>query len=877
MAIEIDWYPQPKQKMALRAFGLGKPFALDERERQTAPRQRVARVIGFGGSAGGGKLLDVHTPIATPGGWKCMGDLQAGDAVFDAHGNPTTVTEAFEVDPQPESYRLEFDDGSFINAGADHRWLTFDAKELAELTKRSPEWRAKRRAKRPSRVSGRKSAAFVARLTYWNKEHPPETRAAPTGTVRTTREIVSTLKVRGTRTNHAIPVAGSLELPDAHLPLDPYCLGAWLGDGASAGGIFTGADPEIWGEFERVGFTVTHGPGRKYAHYVKGLVQLLRPMGLLCNKHVPNQYLRASRAQRLALLQGLMDTDGNVHWSGAAEFTTTSERLARDVHELVVSLGWKTRIAEGRATLYGRDCGPKYRMNWSPDDYVFRLPRKREKQKLATRRTTKFRYITNCIRIDPIPMRCIAVDSPDHLYLAGESMIPTHNSATALAAALAAQMVHPGCKVAIFRRTFPELSGLGGLILDSMEMYGSLGKWHAQDHRWTFWENGHIQFCHCQREEDVYNYQSWQFDYLFIDEATHFTEFQVRYLMTRNRATVDGVKPLAALFTNPGNVGHLWFKRWFIDLGEPFKIHTYKPRDEEVSFTTQNVGQIAEPDETHLFIPSKLEDNKILEERDPGYRQTLMNQPEEVRQALLEGNWDVFAGQVLRNWRKEYHVCEPFEIPEEWVKWCGVDWGYAKPFCCLWAAQDPDTEIKYVYREFYKSRLSDPEQAQAIKTLSGDEKIAITLADPSMWTKRTVERRSISTAEVYEQNGVPLTRADNDRMMGLRRVQELLELKWIDDDTQKPGVIFFDSCVNCIRTLPALPHDTTNVEDVDTDAEDHGFDSLRYLVLWKVSGGPRKEPYRRRPSAERRGYWGNKKLRPKRAVIPAMRHNREGD
>jgi len=433
-----------------------------------------------------------------------------------------------------------------------------------------------------------------------------------------------------------------------------------------------------------------------------------------------------------------------------------------------------------------------------------------------------------------------------------------------LGAALTAQLVHPGANVAIFRRTYPELEGMGGLILESIPIYNQLAKYQAQSHRWAFPGGGYIQFCHCQREEDVYRYQSWQMDYLFFDEATHFTEYQVRYLMTRNRATVDGVKPLCVLTTNPGNVGHLWYKKWFVDLGAWGGIHEYVPEDAD---DTAVIGEA----ETHLFIQALLSDNKILEERDPGYRMTLMRQDEDTRRALLYGDWDVFSGQVLKSWNKSIHVCKPFEIPASWLKWSAEDWGYAKPMAVLWFAQDPDTDVKYVYRELYKKGLTDPEQVDAIRgaTASG-EKLQISLADPSMWTKRTIERKSVSTAEVYEQMGLPLTRANNDRMAGLRSLQRHL---MPDEGTGKPGIVFFDTCVNCIRTLPAIPHDKTNPEDADTDSEDHCYDAIRYGLLWKVLGGPRREPTNRRKGAGRGDYWGFKK----RHGAARAQARREGD
>lgn len=439
---------------------------------------------------------------------------------------------------------------------------------------------------------------------------------------------------------------------------------------------------------------------------------------------------------------------------------------------------------------------------------------------------------------------------------------------TLLMLGVALGLLWPGCRVAFFRRKYTELEGLGGAIERSRELMTGWARYHGNLRQWTLPGGSRLQFCHCQRESDVYDYQSKQFDVLLMDEATHFTEFQVQYLMTRNRATVDGAVPVAAFGTNPGNVGHLWFKEWFVDAGEWGKVVDVPIEGKQRS---------------HVFVPARLDDNLILEARDPQYRSTLESQPRELRRALLHGDWDVFAGQVFKSWRRETHVIEPFEPPEHWIRWRAVDWGYRAPWCCLWLARDPDSRRVVVYREQYKTRLDDGEQADIIRRLSGSEVVPIpdqeqeveapgvprhgifnitleeyaafmrateippetgeeiqaTVADPSMWTVKTFEKETITTAEIYARHGVELRKADNRRIIGLNRVREALEP--LEDG--RPGLLVVETCVNLIRTLPALPHnqDVGNIEDVDSAAEDHAYDALRYGLTWD-HGGPREEP-----------------------------------
>ena len=386
-----------------------------------------------------------------------------------------------------------------------------------------------------------------------------------------------------------------------------------------------------------------------------------------------------------------------------------------------------------------------------------------------------------------------------------------------------------GAQVAFFRRTFPELSGPGGAILRSLEILSGTGQARYTDtnHRWTFANGSILQFCHCKLERDVHQYQSQQFDLLVFDEATHFTEYQVRYLMTRNRTTIPGPTALCVMGTNPGSVGHLWFRDWFVDLGTHGEPHDY---------TTESGKK-----ERHLFIPARLEDNQILERRDPLYRATLEALPEDERRALLYGDWDVFAGQVFKEWRRDLHVVEPFKLPADAKRITSIDWGYAAPWCGLWIARcrldmegySPEWERRIVYREAYKAGLTDPEQAEELQRLTAPgEWINGYPADPSMWTKRTVGKRAISSADVYQALGIRLSKGDNDRIGGKRRVHEALAL--LPDG--KPGLLVFSTCRNLIRTLPALPYDEVKIEDVDDAAEDHAYDALRYGLSYKIGG-----------------------------------------
>jgi hypothetical protein len=265
--------------------------------------------------------------------------------------------------------------------------------------------------------------------------------------VVTTGEIERTLRVRD-ELNHHVPLAGAVWYPTRELPVDPYVLGAWLGDGTTTKTEITSADINLRAEIARAGHRVARQRTRPFVYGVGGaghtrnparnaqtgryegsssLSTTLREAGLLGHKHIPDLYLRASIEQREALLQGLMDTEGYVDRFGRCHLTTVKESLALQYCELVASLGFGPELARKRAVLDGRDCGPKFEVQFTPDRPVFRLPRKLARQKRAGR-FHRFRAIADVRPTESVPVRCIEVSSPGGLFLVTKSFIPTHNS-----------------------------------------------------------------------------------------------------------------------------------------------------------------------------------------------------------------------------------------------------------------------------------------------------------------------------------------------------------------------------------------------------------------------------------------------------------------
>lgn len=331
-----------------------------------------------------GKALALDTPIPTPTGWTTMGDIRVGDTVLGADGHPTTVTNATDVMTGRPCFKVIFDDRTEIIADAEHQWLT--------------ETRASRRAR---------SSALVG-------SGGGRVRTSVGAQVRTTAEIRETVRcaTADRRANHSIANTRPLQLPEADLLVAPYTLGIWLGDDSTA---------------------------------LAPSAESLCTLGVLNNKHIPMQYLRASEAQRRALLAGLLDSDGTVTNAGCIQFTVTNRQLAYDTQELALSLGYRTGMATKKVKGSSEATSTAYKLTFSSSDSVFALFRKNQMHRDRDARPTakrSSRYIVAVEPVDSVPVRCIEVDNEQHLFLASRAFVPTHNSTFALDIARSAAIKH---------------------------------------------------------------------------------------------------------------------------------------------------------------------------------------------------------------------------------------------------------------------------------------------------------------------------------------------------------------------------------------------------------------------------------------------------
>lgn len=371
---------------------------------------------------------------------------------------------------------------------------------------------------------------------------------------------------------------------------------------------------------------------------------------------------------------------------------------------------------------------------------------------------------------------------------------------------------HPNLNILLLRRTLQEL--VENHVVPLLRLLNGVAAYNASEKVFKFPNGSRIKLGYCAQEADVYQYQGQEYDVIGLEEATHFTEEQMRFISTCNRSAKKGFKPRMYYTCNPGNVGHAWVKRLFID---------------------RQYTEDEDPND-YVFIQAKVYDNYVLMARNPEYLKNLKALPEEQRRMHLDGDWDVYQGQYFKEFRREKHVIKPFEIPPWWKRFRSMDWGYNDPCCVLWHAVDAEGRV-YTYRELYIRETLARDVARKIVELTGEEKISYTVASPDMWQKRGV--RDIdgeNIAEIFAKNGVPIIKADNTRVIGWNRVREYLA----DSPDGIPGWQMFETCQNLIRTLPTLIYDDHNTEDVSDACEDHAAEALRYGLMSRPVG--RKEP-----------------------------------
>lgn len=422
----------------------------------------------------------------------------------------------------------------------------------------------------------------------------------------------------------------------------------------------------------------------------------------------------------------------------------------------------------------------------------------------------------------------------------------------------ALRQVHiPYYRGIILRKTFPQLSELIDRSRDLYKAAFPEASYNGTEHCWTFKSGAKIYFGSMQHTKDRINYQGKRYDFIGFDELTHFTFEEYSYLFSRNRPGGPGTRVYIRSTTNPGGIGHGWVKERFITAAPPMTpiIEEYTERSAD--------GREIHLKRDRIFVPSTVFDNQALLQNDPTYLASLAMLPEAEKQALLYGSWDSFTGQVFREWvndpehyedRRFTHVIKPFAIPRHWKVWRGFDFGYARPFSVGWFAADEDGRLYHI-REYYGTngqpnvgaKLTPAEIARQIREIEDTDpnlkgRKIIGVADPSIFDESRGE--SVAYMMAKAPNFIYFSGGDNTRIAGKMQYH----YRFTFDREGYPMLQVFDTCKHFIRTVPNLIYDEKNVEDIDTDGEDHIYDMCRYVLMESPISPP--EPEKKQPPGE---------------------------
>lgn len=393
---------------------------------------------------------------------------------------------------------------------------------------------------------------------------------------------------------------------------------------------------------------------------------------------------------------------------------------------------------------------------------------------------------------------------------------------------------HPKYRFLILRRTFRQLAQGGGIIDRSQSLFRQLGATFIDSKKeWHFPSGAVGYFGHMESEADRFNYQGGQYHRIYFDELTQFTEIQYRYLFSRVRVNDVEILPGIRATGNPGGIGHMWVKQRFVDNGA---FNSFMDPDSRLH---------------RVFVPARVFDNPFYNPDDPrcidaNYVRALMTLPAEERRMLLEGDWDVFAGQFFYMWRPELHVVDRWKTDEFWSWGFGVDFGVRDPFVLIEGAVGVNSEIYdeapiiYIANEYWDVEKSPTFNARAaLKSLTlpyNQYQIKVIGKD----AKKRMPQKDEATSEVTvldllaEGGLVDLELANNNRVQGWSTLSDLLS--WEGSSTyavkRMPRIRINRRCKKLIDTLPSLVRDPHNVDDVDqASGSDHWAEALRYLVM----------------------------------------------
>lgn len=626
----------------------------------------TARFVAVIAGTQSGKALALDTPIPTSKGIIPLSEVRIGDTVFTEFGQPQTVKYLSDVYEDRPCYRVVFDEGSSIVADAGHWWVTQTIQE------------------RKHHKHGRK---------------------------RTTDELRTTLRKHG-KNNHAIPVSSPWVFPEKELPIPPYTLGCWLGDGFSSSAILVTMDEEILDYVRQEGINVGKarecGAGQARCYRIGGtekrggndrgsdsLQAALRRENLLGNKHIPSEYFTASFSQRLALLQGILDTDG--YYGGYVELVSAREDFARQVCRLAQTLGIKARVSGVER---------KWRVTFSTELPVFRLRRKRVLLPAVVRNDAKRRYVVSVDPVPSVPVRCVGVSGVSSLFLCGEAGIPTHNTSfgpfwfhremhrCGPGDYLIAAPTYPLLDLKLipeFKRLFVDMLGLG-------TWQGSpVPKFYVSEQGarklWGYVPDVQsiVHFGYAANPDSL---ESMTVKAAWLDEPGQRLFKLASFEAILRRLSLSMGRVL--LTTTPYYVTS-WVKKLLFD----------RQNDPMASVSVANFRSIDNP----AFPRAE-------------YERAQRDLPPWKFDMMYNGLFTRPAGIIYDSFNPELHVIPRIALPERWPRYWGLDFGPVNTVG-LFAAMEPGSGNLYVYREYKAGGRTAKEHVDSMKATEPGMPVAV--------------------------------------------------------------------------------------------------------------------------------------------------------
>lgn len=374
-------------------------------------------------------------------------------------------------------------------------------------------------------------------------------------------------------------------------------------------------------------------------------------------------------------------------------------------------------------------------------------------------------------------------------------------------------------------------------------------KFMERDKTWIAPSGATLWMSYLDRDDDVMRYQGQAFSWIGFDELTQWpTSYPWNYMRSRLRTTSASGLPLYMRATsNPGGPGHNWVKKTFIDPSSYNKAFWATDENGETIVWPKGHSREGQPLFKRRFIPANLFNNPYLAD-DGMYEANLLSMPEHQRRQLLEGDWSISEGAAFTEFNPRVHVIDPFDIPHSWVRFRACDYGYGSTTAVLWFAVTPAEQV-VIYRELYVSKVTASDLADLVLEAEEGEKIRYGVLDSSLWHNRGDTGPSLAEQMIIKGcRWRPSDRSRGSRLAGKNEVHRRLQ---VDEFTNEPRLVFFNTCRNIISELPSLPLDKNNPEDIDTKSPiDHGYDALRYGLMTR----PRSSLWDFDPASQRSGF-----------------------